>query len=217
MGKVNRALAGVFALTLMAGCSHPHLDTKVSVFHKLNDHSADDKTLAIIAVPEDRNASLDFATYRQYLAKDFDLAGFTIVDRADQADYIAFVSYGIDSGLARTGVVAIPPSALGQSAGLSTGFANYGGGGAYRMPIYDLSVGSSSGQLRAHNVSIDIIDRNSLQRGTSNKVWEGRATVQSNCPTMAGVMDSMSHALLDDFPGTSGTSRIIEVGWNGGC
>ncbi len=216
MGKINRALVGVVALTLMAGCSHPHLDTKVSVFHKLNDHSADDKTLAIIAVPEDRNAALDFATYRQYLAKDFDLAGFNIVDRADQADYIAFVSYGIDSGLARTGVVAIPPSALGQSAGLSTGFANYGGG-AYRMPIYDLSVGSSSGQLRAHNLSIDIIDRNSLQRGTSNKVWEGRATVQSNCPTMAGVMDSMSHALLDDFPGTSGTSRVIEVGWNGGC
>jgi hypothetical protein len=200
----------------MAGCSHPHLDTKVSVFHKLNGHSADDKTLAIIAVPEDRNASLDFATYRQFLAKDFDLAGFNIVDRADQADYIAFVSYGIDSGLVRTAVVAVPPSALGQVNGASTGFANYGGG-AYRMPIYDLSVGSSSGQLRAHNLSVDILDRNSLERGASNKVWEGRATVQSNCPTMAGVMDSMSHALLDDFPGTSGASRVIEVDWNGGC
>ena len=142
------------------------------------------------------------------------LSGFSIAPEGS-ADYIAFVSYGIDGGTEQTGVTSTP--VYGQTGGGTTyssgtvssysgGYGSYSGT-SYTMPTYGI-VGSSTSSYSyttyKRSLALDIVEAATVEDGEPVKVFEGRLTSSGSCGIMREVIDEMIEAIFTDFPNANG-------------
>ena len=168
--------------------------------------------------PEETNRSLEFSSYRSKFEQNFKTVGFSIAS-AEKADYIAFVSYGIDTGTIVTSLVSTP--VYGQTGGGTTytsgtvstysgGYGSYSGTN-YTMPTYGV-VGSSTSSVQSsvykRQLSVDIVESSTLETDNPSKVYEGRLTSAGSCGAMNEVIDELIQALFIKFPNGSGRVEV---------
>lgn len=219
--------ASLLVMAAVSGCVGGRVASNVTTFHQIQPNTFIGKKLAIVAYPAEKQQSLEFATYKEKLSAQFIQKGMTVTDNTADADWLAFVSYGIDDGKPNKDIVSIPQ--FGQTGGGTTyhsGSINSGGGygsysgTSYTMPTYGITGHSTytvDSTTYTRNLTIDIVDRASVDRGTPVKLYEGRAISKGSCGSLAGVFDAISAALLKNWPGTSGKAETIEILWDGKC
>ena len=203
-------------LVLLSGCM-TSLKANVSSFSNLSV-PAMGQSVAVVGYPEEINSSLEFKSYRSKFEAKFRLNGYSIASE-ETADYIAFVSYGIDGGTEQTGVTSTP--VYGQTGGGTTytsgSVSSYSGGygsyygTSYTMPTYGIvgtSTSSYSYTKYKRNLALDIVEASSVGSEYPVKVFEGRLTSSGSCGIMREVIDEIIEAMFTDFPNANGTIKI---------
>ena len=211
----HRIILSLLALSVLAGCAR--VQAQVSSFSTLTMPVVN-KTIAVIGYPEETNRSLEFSSYRPIFEQNFRTVGFSIAS-AEKTDYIAFVSYGIDTGSTVTSLVSTP--VYGQTGGgtsytsgtVSTSSGGYGtySGTTYTMPTYGI-VGSSTSSVQStvykRRLAVDIVEASTLEADNPRKVYEGRLTSAGSCGAMNEVIDEFIQALFIKFPNDSGRVAV---------
>lgn len=219
MRKMKLLVAAHVILALLSGCTM--VQTKVTAFYIPEYKSSG--TIAIVAAEAEVNSSLEFRHYKQQFERKLAANGYTVVKHPSDAQYIALVAYGIDSG--KTSIVSTP--IFGQSGGGTTYSSGtiYGSGGSatysgtsYTMPTYGV-VGSSTSSVTDYTraIALDIVDAESLKSGAPKKIYEAKAKSTGSCSVIAGVFEEMLEAMFKGYPGESGKTRSVDVPFKGAC
>lgn len=173
--------------------------------------------IVVMAGDPELSGSLEFAHYKKRFEAQLAANGYSVTQDIGEADYAAFVTFGIDDGNTRT--VSTP--IIGQTGGGTTytsgtvygtgGMATYSGS-SYTMPSYGV-VGVAAGTQTTYKraVAIDIVDAPSLKSGTPGTVYEGRITSEGTCNVINEVFDEMLQGLFTNWPGESGKNRNLRV------
>ncbi len=204
---------------LIAGCSSPPI-IPVVVSTVTAHSSVDDfhsKNIHLSAFPIENNNSPEWEKYKQKFSVQFRDRGLTITD-VDAADYIAFISYGIDNGTTSQETYSYP--IYGQTGGGTTyhygSVSSYGSHGRYsgtstQEPIYGV-VGSKARTVNvttySRNLAMDIVTSESLKLGGSEKVYEGMLISRGSCAGMNEVIDELIEALFTKFPNGAGRVEV---------
>ncbi len=200
--------AGCQGVTDIAG---PSVAANVSSFSELPKKFAG-KTIHLLAHPEEKNKTLEWKSYRPKFENGFRKAGFTVATIDDSADYVAFVSYGVDGGKIAKDIVSMP--VYGSTGGGTTyhsgtvygrGYGRYSGT-SYSMPTFGV-VGSRTStvtsEIFGRNIAIDIVERK-----TRKKVYEGRLRSSGPCSQMNQVIDELVEGFFQKFPDGSGRVEV---------
>jgi len=197
---------------LVAGCAiNTRVDSNVTAFHSFPPSTTPTGTIAI--VPDDKiPANLEFQTYAARISSLLAAKGLTQSDNHESADFIGIFRYGIDSG--RSEMHAVP--VFGQTGGgttFTTGNVYAGNQNAsfsassFTPPTYGVTGAASETSI----VYTRIAELTIKSRKTGKIVWQGRNRSLGSSPEIAFVMPTMIDALLTDFPGKSGRSRLINL------
>ena len=188
----------------------------VTAFHNLSGKL--EKSIKVLPFDNSLESSLQFQNYATTIVSYLEKFGFSTVDENQEPDYIVFVSYGIGSG--KTSVSSSP--VIGRTGGGDTshrgiyqnpaGGMKYYSGSSYSMPTYGVvGTRTSSSTEYTRNLAIDIVDAPSLNSKKPKKIYEGRVESSGSCSEINYVIGAMMQALLKDFPGTSGESKLKKV------
>ena len=199
----------VLSLVLLTGCvgKQPRVNVNVSSFSELPNNLID-KTIYFLAYPQEKNDTLEWKSYRLIFEDNSEKVGFTITPM-ESADYIAFVSYGVNDGKMKTDSVSEPifGSTFGGGYGIYSGTI-------YTMPAYGV-VGSRtstvSSEFFTRKIAMDIVLRETLLDEKPIKVYEGRLRSSGSCPQLREVIDEMVEALFQKFPNGSGKVTVPGV------
>lgn len=200
-------------LALLTGCAAPapQVVTNTTVFYL--ETYLPEKSISVVSGEADVNSSLEFAAYKKKFENKLSIAGYTIEQDPNQADYIALIAYGIDDG--KTATISTP--IFGRTGGGTTyssgtiygsgGSVNYSGS-SYTMPTYGI-VGSSASSVTTYNraIALDIIEASSFKEGDPRTVYQGRTKSKGSCSVIVEVFDEMLEAMFSDFPGENGRNR----------
>ena len=211
----GRIILSLLALAVLAGCAS--VQVQVSSFSTLTVPVAN-KTIAVVGYPEATNKSLEFSNYRPKFEQNFRAVGFSIAP-AEQAHYIAFVSYGIDTGTTQTSLVSTPiygktgggtTYTSGTVSSYSGGYGSYSGT-SYTMSTYGI-VGSSTSTVQStvykRQLAVDIVEASTVDADNPSKVYEGRLSSAGSCGAMIEVIDELIQALFMKFPNDSGRVKV---------
>jgi len=226
--KMLRLMAMFLVAVVITGCvENRRVVSSITSFHQIQPDSFGGKKLAILAFPPEKQSTLEFAAYRSKLAALFSQKGLAVVDDPSDADWLAYVSYGIDGGKTDNSVVSVPQ--YGQTGGgttyhsgsvySGTSYGSYSGT-SYTMPTYGItgySTQTVTATIYTRNLAIDIVERASVDRGAPVRLYEGRATSKGSCGALAGVFGAISEGLLKDWPGATGKAHTVEIPWDGTC
>ena len=198
-------------LALLTGCAVSHVATNTTVFYV--ETYSPGKSISVVSGEADVNSSLEFAAYKKKFENRLSIAGYTIEQDPNYADYIALIAYGIDEG--KTATISTP--IFGQTGGGTTyssgtiygsdGSVNYSGSN-YTMPTFGI-VGSSTSSVTTYKraIALDIIEANSFKEGHPMTVYQGRTRSEGICSVIVEVFDEMLEAMFSDFPGENGRNR----------
>lgn len=195
----------------IAGCAQ-FIRSQVSVFHEIPEGTR--PTYALLQFKE-QEGSLEHKTYESLARQELNSKGFREVP-VDQAEVIAFLQYGIDSGreitysypiIGQTGTASSYTTGTVQSYG--GGYATYSGT-TYNTPSYGV-VGTGVGSRTEYGrfLRLDFVDRAALVGGKVKKLYEARVVSRGSSGQLSLVMPSMIRALFEEFPGKSGATRTV--------
>lgn len=209
----------VFILSLvviLAGCVAPSgVTTSTTPFYIPSFKSSG--KISVLSGDQNLHNSLEFSHYKSRFEEKLSASGFSIVQDPDNADFVAFVTYGIDGGQISISSTPI----IGQTGGgstYSTGTISGSGGtgsysdSSYSMPTYGI-VGSTSTSYTTYTrvIAMDIVDAHSLKQGNVKKVYETRAKSTGSCSIISAVFDKILEAMFNDFPGQNGKSVTVTI------
>ena len=171
------------------------------------------KRLAVLGYPEKINKSLEWNSYKPVFEKQFWKQGF-VISSLDNADYVAFVTYGIGDPQTSTHIGSVP--VYGQTGGGTTthsgtvssyysgGYASYYGT-SYTMPTYGV-VGTSTYSYDATSYTRTVAI-NLVEKGSNKKLFEGKVTSTGACSMIGEVIDEIAESMFQKFP--SGSGRVV--------
>ena len=206
----------VLVASLLSGCMSLSIVRTTTTTFYVPDHNKRG-SIYVVSVSAETNNSLEFKHYKERIEQKLVVAGYSIAKDTTEAQFIAIVSYGIDTG--KTSIVSTP--IFGQTGGGTTyssgtvyGYgssASYSGT-SYTMPTYGM-VGTTTGSFQVYTraIAIDIVEVQRLKTDNFNKIYEIRAKSTGSCSVIAGVFDEMLEAIFKKFPGESGKSITIEI------
>lgn len=143
--------------------------------------------------------------------------GFRVVDDIQEADYVAFISYGIGPPIVNTYSVPVYSYTPGRTStnrsmlwSRSYGYIGYVTTTTYTMPKYDrVGTDVKSYITYQRNFAMDILSVESvLENKAANKVYEGRIKSIGACNTVDAVMNELIQIMFEDFPGSQGTKDV---------
>ena len=216
--RISNFVLSLLALVMLSGCAvAPVVHVQVSNFSNLTIPLSN-QTISVVGFPEEINSSLEFQSYRQKFERKLIEAGFSLAS-PDNADFVAFISYGIDTGSEKTELISTP--VYGQTGGGTTytsgtvslyggGYGSYSGT-SYTMPTFGV-VGSSTSSVNytvyKRQIAMDIVDVSTLDSDEPDKVFEGRLVSSGSCGIMNEVIDELIEAMFSKFPTGSGVVEI---------
>ena len=203
-----RALPALAAAALLAGCAST-FDARVSTFHRFAPDT--ERTYAFAPTAAQRD-SLEYRDYEARLRAALAQAGFR--ETANPALRVAFDWSVSDSvrTVVRSAPVFTPSLSLGYGFGaFGGGFGGLGLGFGYPFgyPYWGPGYVSVPQAERAaeHRLRIEMTGA----RPPHERVYEASAVGEATAADMPAVLPLLAQALLRDFPGTSGQSRVIRV------
>jgi hypothetical protein len=206
-----RLIIAALIAMLVSGCMI--VRSNISVFHDLPPTAG----FGYATLPlKGQEGSLEHKSYEQLVKAELNKRGYREVSVAE-ADILVFLDYGIDSG--REVVSSYPIiGQTGTSSSYTTGtVTSYGGyatysGTTYNTPTYGVvGTGTQSGTVFTRFLRLDFVDRAQLAAGKVQKRYEAKVISAGSSGQIAAVMPTMIKALFEDFPGTSGSTRRVNV------
>lgn len=215
MSYINKSIL-IFLLIAVTGCASNKVVTNTTSFYIPSFKAAG--TIAVLATDENVKESLEFLHYKSLIEKQLNANGFEIKSTPQQAKYIAYVSYGIDTG--KSAVITTP--VIGQTSGgyrynsgtvIGTDGPKTYSFTSYSMPTYGVVSSTTSTQTYfTRAIALDIVESESIQPDRKIvKTYEGRAKSTGSCSQIAAVFETMLQAIFEDFPGQNGKVRVIKV------
>jgi hypothetical protein len=209
--------SGILFLTslilFLTGCASMRVETNSTAFYSsdFRPHG----TISVLAAQAELNSSLEFAVYKQKFEAKLVATGYQIEADAQNADFIALVAYGIDSGKTMTMTTPIFGHTGGGTVYSSGNIVTPDGNRrynamSYQMPTYGV-VGTVNNVATLYNraIALDIVVAKSLSTGKVQKVYEARTSSEGGCPVIVEVFDEMLEAMFNAFPGENGRNRHL--------
>lgn len=184
----------IITLIGISSCSTSTVRTDTTTFY-VNDYKSDG---VIIVKPGDDMLAqtLQFSNYKKKVEQQLSKQGYKTTNTINEADYIAFLTYGLDNERDRSeksnseGVVA-------KSDG-------------YSMPTF-ASTRTEYSTIYIKVIAIDIVERKSLEAGIPNKVFEMRGRNIGSHSHLNCVFNPMLKSMFNEFPGVNG--KTITHDW----
>lgn len=209
-------------ILFISACSTLKVDTKTTAFYQQNYNSSGN--IFVVSADIDKNNSLEFANYKKKIETQLAMVGYSIVNNANAAQYVAIVAYGIDNG--KTSVVLTPifgPYAFyTDEDDKRSAFP----GRRYVMPQY-AATSKPANLITLYTISfaLDIVEAESLKpsyasienKNQAKKVYESRVKSIGECDVIAGVFDQLLAAMFKDFPGENGKTKAQTIRYEGEC
>lgn len=208
---------------MLAGCETSHIVADVTSYSSTSNFTG--KTVHLSAYPVDKNNSLEWQSFKQKLSTRLIQRGISTTD-LKSADYVAFVSYGIDDGTTSQYTYSTPIyGQTGEETTTHFGSINtYGSGGNYgyathsgistTVPTFGVVGSKINTATRTEykgNLAIDMVTAASLESRNPEKVYQGRLTSTGSCSRISEVIDEMIDALFTKFPSGSGRVRVPSI------
>ena len=214
-------IIAIFLITTLVGCAANKVVINSTSFYIPEYKSSG--SIAVIAVDEKVLDTLEYSHYKSLVESQLATQGYTIASSPQQAQYIAFISYGIDSGkttYVNTPVIGQIGGGYQYNSGTITGKdgpKNYAYT-SYTMPTYGV-VSSTTRELTHYTrvIALDIVEAKGMNTNKSQKVYEGRAKSTGKCSEIAAVFSTMIEALFNGFPGPNGKVRVNKVDTETNC
>lgn len=209
------------SIIVLVGCfplPAPYVSTSTTTFQGENHGLRG--TIAVAPIDKSQQDSLEFKAISAYITKKLLEQGYSAANNS-APQFVAYVTYGIDSG--KTTISSIPM--VGQTSGgstISSGTFNVGGkatsysGAGYTMPTYGLvgsMIDSDTEYKRAFN--LDIFQNIPNQK--PNKVYEIKAVSTGTCGNINSVIYIVIDSAFKNFPGENGKTKRINADWPGNC
>jgi hypothetical protein len=218
--KIKFVLTAVLVLTL-TGCATPpnRIETTSTPFHGPNH--AERGTISEQPIDKTQEGSLEFNAVSEYLLMKFAVQGYTPLAPNQNAEYVAFITYGIDNGKTISSSVPI----YGQTGGgttYSSGTISSGSrmgsysGTSTTMPTYGM-VGAIPYDVTTYKrlVNIDVYSKKNNTQPV--KVYEVRAQSVGSCGNINMVLFTIIDGVFLNFPGVNGQTRKVSVNWDKEC
>lgn len=199
---------------LLGGCATT-LRTEVTSFHQLSN-GLEGQRFVITPSDEQKN-SLEFGTYAEFVSQALRRKGLMEADSGSSAELGVAMQYSISAGgsTARGDTGGFAGFGVG-SGGFSVGSVGIGVG----FPLGSIGGGSSDSVVYQRTLRIEI-DRLSggadvkpapgASDAATTRVFEARAISDGPSASLAPVIRAMVQAIFEEFPGPSGTTRVVEV------
>ncbi len=190
------------SLLVLSGCA-ARVENDVTVFHEQLMPAGE--TIRVVPADPSNSGSLEFRSYANRISEELRKIGYTPVTEPDVvADLIAEVDYSVEAG--PTEVHSEP----------SSGFVRYHFGfGRYYNPWYigtsfdpfwnDREVYSTATYQR--NLEVNIMNAD----GEMARVFEGRVESNGTESSLPEVMPYLITAMFSNFPGESGTTKVVTI------
>ncbi|NRB37395.1 MAG: DUF4136 domain-containing protein [Pseudomonadales bacterium] len=198
MKKILLRLSPLMLILLLSACTS-YIGMNSTYFYQ-EDFPKQGRILIVAAAPE-QNDSLEFLHYKELFKRKLSELGYGLTDEKDQAELVALITYGIDSG--NTQIKSQPIYGY-------TGF--YGYRGRYSMPHYTV-VGVQNIETTEYTraIAMDLLDAQSIRDGEPKKLYEVRVKSRGKCANLNQVFPAMINGMFAHFPGESGKTEFIEV------
>lgn len=207
----------VAAALLFAGCATPTFTSRVSVFHAMPAQPGEDQTFEFkTAVGE--SDTLEHRSYRQQIKDALIAYGFR---EASPARYQVGFDYGVTPqtrAVVRPQPVAYPAPSWSLSYGMWGRRSGFGLGFGWPGYWYDpwpyygapswVNV-TQNETVQEHRLRLELF--RSGATGADARVYEGTVMADAYQSDMPAVMPLMLRALMLDFPGRSGESRVVRL------
>ena len=228
MMRIRRAFVCVVLATLLttalSGCVR-YVRSNISVFHDLSPQKTN-QPIAILPWDESKKDSLEFKAYAERLAGYLRNNRFKVVDQSEKPPLVAFFNYGIDDGKRVVSSYAIPQwgqTGVSSSRTTTTVTKSQNRTTVRSSTTYTPEYGviGYTTETRTTVVFTRFMDLDIVElrgpNGAERKLYEGRLRSLGGCASMAFVMDALLEAFFTEFPGKSGTGRIVDVRWEKDC
>jgi len=177
-------------------------------------------TISVLPLDKSQEGSLEFQSVSNYLLKKLAENGYVPVQAGRESTYVAYITYGIDTG--KTTMSSVP--LYGQTGGgtsFSSGTVSSGtrtgsySGTTTTMPTYGVvGVMPVSGTEYKRAVNIDVFKRTNT---TPIKVYEMKGISSGSCGNINSILFSIIDGMFKNFPGDNGKTKRVNVDWNGKC
>jgi hypothetical protein len=164
-----------------------------------------------------KGETLLFQKYKSALENYFFGHGLRVVDDVNEADLVAFISYGIGSPIVNTysvPVYSVTPARTNRSTSSvysnQYGYIGYVTTTTHTMARYD-KVGTKTKSYITYqrNFAMDILSVDAVTKEIpAKKVYEGRVKSIGSCNTVDEVMSELIQIMFQDFPGSQGTNEV---------
>ncbi len=187
---------------IVSGCASS-VRTQLNTF-MAPDTAFGEGTIAVKAVDEQLQDSLEFALYRSKLEARLRNLGYTLAE-PEEAAYIARLGYRVDE---------VQEQLYQPDVYFTTGFGRYYRRGGIGFMIDDRP-DYREAYVRVLNLSIT---RAAVNAGDEpRRVYEVTAASQGSCPIVSVVFDEMLAAIFQNFPGDNGAVKSVTVRGDAGC
>ncbi len=210
-------LCTIAILFTLSGCGS-FVQTSSTSFHGVN-HAVRD-TISVMPIDKSQEGSLEFKTVSNYLLKKLSESGY-IPSSNPQSRYVAYITYGIDTG--STTMTSVP--IFGQTGGgtsFSSGTVSSGAktgtfsGTTTTMPTYGM-VGAMAVSGREYRRAVNIDIFRAEPNKTPEKVYELKGISTGSCGNVNSILFNIIDGMFKNFPGESGKSKTVNVPWSGSC
>jgi hypothetical protein len=194
------------SLLLLSGCAS-RVSSDVTTFHE-NVMPAGE-TIRVVAADPNRNQSLEFRTYAQRINEELRKIGYTPVTESDVVtDLIAEVDYRVSPGPTQVYTDRSRPYVH-----YHFGYGRYynpwyiGVGGPFYDPFWDNTpdVRSTPTWQRSLELNIQKAD------GNHERIFEARVESNGLESSLPEVMPYLITAMFENFPGESGTTKLVTI------
>lgn len=171
-------------------------------------------TIEVVALTDEQKSSLAFQSHSALLLDKLQSVGYRQIAKNERPEFIAYMTYGIDTGKSSTTVVPL----YGQTGGgtsMTTGNISSNFGTSYnynstttQMPTYGM-IGAIPVRKTEYTreLNIDIYKVGVEQE----KVYEIRGKSAGSCGNINVVLPLMIESIFKNFPGVSGKSQSIDI------
>ena len=197
-------------ISSVSGCMTMH--TNLTTFH--GKEHLQRGTIEIIALTDEQKSSLAFQNHTALLLDKLQSVGYKPIAKNERPEFIAYMTYGIDTGKSSTTVVPL----YGQTGGgtsMTTGQISSNFGTSYnynstttQMPTYGM-IGAIPVRKTEYTRELNI-DIYKIGVG-QEKVYEIRGKSAGSCDNINVVLPLMIESVFKKFPGVSGKSQSIAV------
>lgn len=216
--KFMRFINVLLAL-FITGCEGmgPMVATNTTAFY-LEEYSPNG-SVTVLSADGEKEGSPEFNFYRRKVEEKLRAQGYIIEPNGPDADYIAFVGYGIDDGTTKTGSY----STWGQTGGGTTTytsgtFSTSGNantvysGTSTTAPTYGVTGSKSYNYTRFKRViELTILDQESLAQGKEQIIYQSKTMSEGSCNVIGEVFDEMLEAMFTNFTTNNGQNRKLTV------